>query len=363
MHDNFNRLRYFGQFLQSLLLIGMAFLIFAMAFHVKKIQEAAQVLYCTGIIRSGAQRLAKLEIAGEESGELEHSLDGILADLQYGGGEYRLPVLPDAGYTERLGQLAAYWEEMKAELDLARSTSYRQTRLLAMSEEYSRLADGTVTAAQAYAQKCIRHIRRIETFSILFTAVIVLLLLKQSVNAVQMARFNRELHQKAYTDLHTGLPNKSRCEELFENHEPLSSPTCCIMFDLNNLKEVNDTLGHVAGDTIILNFSHILRTSVPEEHFVGRYGGDEFIAILRDTSAEQVLELLKNIRSEVSRFNRHSGSIHLSYACGYAISAPGCECCLTALLERADHYMYTNKRKIKQNRHTGIPGKEKAPAP
>ena len=59
------------------------------------------------------------------------------------------------------------------------------------------------------------------------------------------------------------------------------------MFDLNNLKEVNDTLGHAAGDSMIANFAHILRKVVPEKDFVGRYGGDEFIAILYDTTSAQ----------------------------------------------------------------------------
>ena len=58
-----------------------------------------------------------------------------------------------------------------------------------------------------------------------------------------------------------------------------------LFFDLNDLKEVNDTLGHIAGDTLIMNFAHIIRTSITSKrYFVGRYGGDEFIALLNDVS-------------------------------------------------------------------------------
>lgn len=120
------------------------------------------------------------------------------------------------------------------------------------------------------------------------------------------------------------------------------------MFDLNNLKEVNDTLGHIAGDTMILDFAHILRTTIPEEYFVGRYGGDEFIAILRGASAAQVHNILKDIQNEISRFNQYSGSVHLSYACGNSMSAACSDCCLTRLLERTDHNIYTDKRKYKE---------------
>lgn len=69
-----------------------------------------------------------------------------------------------------------------------------------------------------------------------------------------------------------------------------------IIFDLNDLKEVNDTLGHIAGDTLIMNFAHIIRTSIPEKYFVGRYGGDEFIALLNDVSEDEVKSIIKRFK-------------------------------------------------------------------
>ena len=51
----------------------------------------------------------------------------------------------------------------------------------------------------------------------------------------------------------------------------ITDPTACIMFDLNNLKTVNDTMGHSAGDQLILNFAKLLRSVIPEKDFVGRY--------------------------------------------------------------------------------------------
>ena len=97
----------------------------------------------------------------------------------------------------------------------------------------------------------------------------------ETVAAVKVSNANRQLEQKAYIDLHTGLPNKSKCEELFHNVEFIKTPTACIVFDMNNLKRVNDSLGHSIGDQLILNFARLLRNSIPAKHFVGRYGGDE----------------------------------------------------------------------------------------
>ena len=56
-----------------------------------------------------------------------------------------------------------------------------------------------------------------------------------------MAVLNKLLEQRAYTDTHTGLPNKDACEVLLNNKETVAEHTACIMFDLNNLKIINDT--------------------------------------------------------------------------------------------------------------------------
>ena len=70
-----------------------------------------------------------------------------------------------------------------------------------------------------------------------------------------MAMQNRLLEQKAFIDAHTGLPNKNACNDLLNKKDIITDPTACIMFDLNNLKTVNDTMGHSAGDQLIINFA------------------------------------------------------------------------------------------------------------
>ena len=124
------------------------------------------------------------------------------------------------------------------------------------------------------------------------------------VAAVKVSHANRQLEQKAYIDLHTGLPNKSKCEELFHNVEFIKTPTACIVFDMNNLKRVNDSLGHSIGDQLILNFARLLRNSIPAKHFVGRYGGDEFMAVIYDATRESITEILTEFQNEVEQFNR-----------------------------------------------------------
>ena len=106
-----------------------------------------------------------------------------------------------------------------------------------------------------------------------------------SRKALRLARSNNELSEKAYVDLATGLPNKNRCEEIISSHLRITIPTAMFMLDLNDLKVVNDTLGHDMGDLMIMNFARILRQTVPLKYFVGRFGGDEFIVIAEGLSS------------------------------------------------------------------------------
>ena len=117
------------------------------------------------------------------------------------------------------------------------------------------------------------------------------------------------------------------------------------MFDLNNLKTVNDTMGHSAGNQLILNFAKLLRSVIPEKDFVGRYGGDEFIAVIYHTSEAEIKEILKSLYRE--------NQILIDYACGWALSSDDMSCTMQMLLDDADAYMYKNKqlcKKYKGNR-------------
>ena len=92
-----------------------------------------------------------------------------------------------------------------------------------------------------------------------------------------------------------------------------------MMFDLNNLKIVNDTMGHSAGDRLIMPFAQLFYSSViPEKNFVGRYGGDEFMAVIYHTSKTEVEELLKSLYREKDRLNSNENQIQIDYARGWA---------------------------------------------
>ena len=159
---------------------------------------------------------------------------------------------------------------------------------------------------------------------------------------------NRELTQKARIDKHTGLYNKSSCNEMLEDETILRGNTSLIMFDLNYLKRVNDTMGHDAGDRLISCFAGILRKTIRISDFVGRYGGDEFIVIAKGASKENAERILRDVSGAVESHNTQEGHIKISYAAGYAVSSEFTDCTMGMLLEKADERMYIQKQKMHQ---------------
>lgn len=332
---------------QGILLIVLITLTIFMMSDVKKIQGNARVINYAGIIRGATQREIKLEISGNENDVLIKYLDDIFYGLTNGGGKYQLTTLNDQHYQKKLTELHTSWLSLKDEISLVREKGYQQTNIIKMSEEYFYLADETVTAAEDYSQKCAIRLDQIEKALIFVIALVILMMIKESVSAVVLMKKNRELNKKAYIDLHTGLPNRSRVEELIAHYDHFDEPTAIIVFDLNDLKVVNDSLGHLAGDTLIMNFAHIIRTSIPEKYFVGRYGGDEFIALLNDVTQQDVEDIILQVQNEARCYNEFSKQIFIDFAFGYALSTHSRETNLKLLLNQADKNMYECKARMK----------------
>lgn len=313
---------------------------------VRELQETARVVNYAGLVRGATQRLVKLEMAGQPNDELIVYLDEILDGLENGGGTYELARLNFKDYRNRLEKVSQFWEGLCEEIMLLREEGDRQAEMLQLSEQYFVLTDELTNSAELYSRRKASMVRWVEFFIVIDMFLILLMLSRQTWSVLALNRKNGELNKAAYIDAPTGLFNKSRCEQVLAE-EVLETETACIVLDINGLKHVNDTMGHVAGDALIVNFAHILKQSVPEEHFLGRCGGDEFVIVIKDTSHEQVEALIRNIRMEVQRFNKNSVQIAISFACGYAISSDFEEAGMQMILKKADENMYRNKREMK----------------
>ena len=318
-----------------------------MMFQVKNIQGTARIVNYAGLVRGGTQRLIKLEITGIQKDDIIDNLNHYLDGITYGSDELNLIEITDEAYQNKSQRLQEKWKELKIEIYKVRRDGYKNTDIVNLSEEYFTLADQLVSQAEVYSQNCATAIRRIETWIDITILFLVIMMIRESVAAIKVLKANRELNRKVYKDERTGLPNRNQCEELLNDSALITESTCCMMFDLNNLKYVNDNLGHDYGDEMIQRFAEHIRAGIPEKHFVGRYGGDEFIAIVKGCSESQILEMLERISQDIETKNNAVDAAPISYAAGYARSEDFDECTLRILLSKADQNMYVNNRLTK----------------
>lgn len=332
-----------GTILKTMLILFLAGLVIIMMVEIRKIQGTAKVVNYAGLVRGATQREVKLEIAGNANDDLMAYLDDILDGLKYGDGVYDLARLQDSTYQNGLDRQIEYWTKLKSEIISAREKGYKNTDVLDMSETYFKMADKTVSAAENYSERVAGIIRIVEILSVADIIMIVMLIIQQTIAGIRIKNSNKILEKKAYIDLQTGLPNKSKCEEMLHDYEYISEPVGFVMFDLNNLKRTNDTYGHAVGDQLITNFARLLRNAIPSKDFVGRYGGDEFIAIITQTTKQEILLIMEEVHSTVKHFNENIHKVEVSYAYGYAFSEDYSECTMKTLFNKADKHMYENK--------------------
>ncbi|GGC70961.1 sensor domain-containing phosphodiesterase [Marinobacter halophilus] len=152
------------------------------------------------------------------------------------------------------------------------------------------------------------------------------------------------LEQAANFDSLTGLPNRRRLTELFdqelnEARQRKGSVAVCFI-DLDGFKEVNDEHGHSVGDAVLKSIAERLKATVRAHDVIARIGGDEFVAILRDVDNERVYSrLLEAIRQPISY--RHF-VLHLSGSMGVTVY-PDDDVDSDMLLRHADQAMYAAK--------------------
>lgn len=141
------------------------------------------------------------------------------------------------------------------------------------------------------------------------------------------AQFDEIIHQKkyidflAYHDPLTSLPNRRKFIEELKGAIKNNQYGAVMLLDLDNFKGINDTLGHVYGDKVLIKIAEGLKTIEDDKVFISRFGGDEFLVLIRDESsfaeirryAEKLVEVFK------SMITFDSNKIHISFSMGITL--------------------------------------------
>jgi diguanylate cyclase (GGDEF)-like protein len=167
---------------------------------------------------------------------------------------------------------------------------------------------------------------------------------------LRLVRSQTALRELAQTDPLTGLANlrafRARLEDEVKRAVRYRTPLTCVMADMDQLKPINDELGHAAGDRAIAAVAAVIREELRETDFGARYGGDEFVLLLPHTSAEEgrvfaerVCSRLKETRLELS-----GRLVPLGASFGVASVSDGDEDAAEGLVREADGALYAAKR-------------------
>jgi diguanylate cyclase (GGDEF)-like protein len=142
----------------------------------------------------------------------------------------------------------------------------------------------------------------------------------------------------------TGLYNRLFFEEEIARLEHSRQfPISFIVIDLDKLKQVNDSDGHLAGDELLRRLAGVLRSTFRVEDIIARLGGDEFAVLLPNTGAVSLRRAVQRLRRNLTASNQACvDCLALSFSVGGAtaeLNSP-----LREALDRADRNMYRNKR-------------------
>ena len=167
---------------------------------------------------------------------------------------------------------------------------------------------------------------------------------------VRLYRHQVILHDSRERDLLTGLLNRQtfdssvlKVTEYFlktpEAHSPHEQNWLAVL-DIDHFKRINDQLGHLYGDEVLLRFAHLMKQTFRYTDMAFRFGGEEFIVILTEVDSEGVFSALERFRNSVSAFDFGAAG-QVTVSIGYVAIDPSI--LPSTLVDRADHALYEAK--------------------
>lgn len=169
--------------------------------------------------------------------------------------------------------------------------------------------------------------------------------LEESLDRAQVQE--NQLRIEASTDALTGFYNHeyilSRLDQSMIEDSRADRPTSIMMADLDHFKEINDTHGHLVGDKVLVEVARRLGTAVRDFDSLGRFGGEEFLIVLKGTSLATAMSVAERVRTHVSAgpVSLHGVKVDVTISIGVSVIKPGDE--VEDLIKRADMALYEAK--------------------
>jgi diguanylate cyclase (GGDEF)-like protein len=184
---------------------------------------------------------------------------------------------------------------------------------------------------------------RVEEGGVLALAALMLLTFVLARPLLRALRWTELRAGESRVDALTEIPNRRALEETLaaeiSRAERFGHGLAVVLLDLDHFKKTNDTHGHAAGDQLLREVARLLAASARQGDTVARWGGEEFVAVLPETSRAGALQLAERLRAAIDRVSL--GPMRASASCGVASFLPGDS--TETLLAAADAALYRAK--------------------
>jgi diguanylate cyclase (GGDEF)-like protein len=343
----------------------------AVAIMVVLVAATQLVLAVAG--RKDDLRQAQIAVAaaGQTEFALMHAPIGLIAGQAANPDEYTLNATLRAKLTGQMARLARYWPSPLSRQVSAEATALanrtvvlydliRQRQLRAAGKLYDRsispLSD-EFNAKLAQAQNRLGadtsgadHRALVAALGVASAAGVLLVLLFLSILGVRRRLENADTVQRvlstlATTDSLTGVPNHRaliltiRTE--LERARRYQRPFALLFLDVDHFKQINDHHGHSAGDTVLADFATVVNNTLRSSDAFGRWGGEEFLAVLPETDLGSATETAERIRTAIEQHDFIPGE-RVTCSIGIAI-CPDDGSAFDSLIAAADQAMYCAK--------------------
>lgn len=232
-------------------------------------------------------------LSGVESGEFYGYIDNLMVISSY----------IQKNYT---GQLKVSLRLEESKVELAVGTRNDEPMLNAIFEKMvQNLDEGTMQTIYNRWVTTVEEVAWLDEEMMLRAGGIALLVLSAFMwRHFIISRYNRKLLKLSVTDKLTGLYNRQKTDKrLMEEENKVNryhDYRCSVMMiDVDYFKRINDTLGHQAGDKVLITLSELMGSLFRQSDIIGRWGGEEFLVILPHTSVDEAAAAAEHLRAKV----------------------------------------------------------------
>lgn len=263
------------------------------------------------ILRQGALRQSLVDSRATLKQLLSRFVDS-LAEVTEHTGEYQAKI---EGFSQRIGSADKLSDVSQLLDDILRETRVVQAR--------ARQSHDELVSTRRQADEAEQRVRQLER---------------------ELARVSEKMHE----DQLTGALNRRGMDEALNRELSRSdrqgTPISLALLDVDNFKQLNDTLGHQAGDRSLVHLTTVIKNTLRPTDTVARYGGEEFIIIMSETALQVAIDTVTRLQRELTKnlFLHNDARQLITFSAGVALRGP--QESAADLINRADQAMYQAKK-------------------